>query len=54
MEQVDEKLPEGDGSRQYCPRCGGFQKVFGKGQAACRSCSWKISWVGPLFGEAVR
>lgn len=50
---------DGDERCQYCPRCGAANKT---GVALylldrvtpCSSCTWKIRWLGPLWGEAVR
>lgn len=44
--------PDGNGQSQYCPRCGGVNKDLGLvfGPRKCVHCSWKIVWVGPLWG----
>jgi hypothetical protein len=50
---------DGSGEYQCCPRCGTVNRVhvlvYASGEAKkCFSCSWKVRWVGPLFGEALR
>jgi len=51
-------LPDGSHEYQHCPRCGGVNRVgflWEPGNwRACTKCSWKIDWVGPLWGVAKR
>lgn len=49
------RRPNGDGWRQYCPRCGCKNVVRGQGkQFKCTVCTWLIWWQGPLWGRALR
>lgn len=43
--------PNGDATCQYCPRCGANNAVRFP-VAKCKACSWKVVWVGPLWGQA--
>lgn len=49
----------GDGLFQYCPRCGAENRVLSGVMVSgdprkCAVCTWKVTWVGPIWGEAKR
>jgi hypothetical protein len=43
--------PNGDGKSQYCPRCGHIN-LISLPVAKCKGCTWKVVWMGPLWGVA--
>lgn len=42
-------LVTGDGKYQLCPRCGSTNAPTVPA-AKCWYCTWRITWVGPLWG----
>lgn len=43
--------PNGDAKTQYCPRCGHINFAGPVLVSKCKGCTWRIKWVGPLWGQ---
>ena len=49
---TDSSVADGSGKTQYCPRCGFANFVPKVVVSKCKGCTWKVVWVGPLWGVA--
>jgi DNA-binding transcriptional MerR regulator len=47
----DSVEPTGDGKILYCPHCG-TTKAVAKAVSYCKSCGKRVTWIGPLWGQA--